>query len=114
MDHDVLQVDQQRLVEAWQGTLPTTLNTTDSAEVVADEADRNSLRVHIKTAGRSDYSFDFKVTYVDSREVAVELVDVEQGEQTVDERNEIIQGLVEDYVRHIHESAQVLHELTHH
>jgi hypothetical protein len=114
MNQDVLKVDQQRLVEAWQRTLPATLNTTDHATVQADEADSHSLRVYIETAGHSKYSFDFKVTYVDSREVAVELVDVEQDNSSIDERSEIVQQLVEDYVRHIHEATQVLHELTHH
>jgi hypothetical protein len=58
------------------------------------------------------YSFDFLVTYVDSREVKVNLVDVEKADQTVDERNDVIQNLIEDYVRHLHECAQALHDLT--
>lgn len=110
---DVLQVDQRRLAEAWQKTLPTTMNDSDRAEVRPDESDPKALRIHIKTAGHTMYTFDFKVTYVDSREVKVELVDVEKAGRTVDERNETIQQLVEDYIRHIHECAQALHEMTH-
>lgn len=72
---DSLQVDKQRLAEAWARTLPTVLNTSDRTEVLADEAEANVLRVHITTVGRSNYSFDFKCTYVDSREVKVDLVD---------------------------------------
>lgn len=110
---DSLQVDNQRLAEAWARTLPTVLNTSDQSEVVADEADANVLRVHITTAGRNNYSFDFKCTYVDSREVKVDLVDVERDGNNVDERTDVIQTLVDDYVRHIHECAQQLHAFTH-
>lgn len=106
-------IDQAKLVEAWKRNLPTTLNETDSAEVRADEAKPNALRIHIETAGHSMYTFDFLCTYIDSREVKVELVDVEKDNISVDEHTEIIQTLVEDYVRHIHECAQVLHSQTH-
>ncbi|MED4602147.1 hypothetical protein P9314_15780 [Paenibacillus validus] len=109
---DQLRIDQQELVQAWSRTLPTVLNASDRAEVFADEADSNVLRVHITTAGRNDYSFDFKCTYVDSREVKVDLVDVERDGNNVDERTDVIQTLVDDYVRHIHECAQQLHALT--
>lgn len=110
--HDELQLDQNRLVDAWKRTLPSVLNQSDTSEVYADEADSKSLRVHIATAGHSKYSFDFKCTYVDSREVRTELVDVEREGQSVDERTDTIQTMVEDYVRHIHECAQQLHALT--
>jgi hypothetical protein len=106
-------IDQERLVEAWKRTLPNTLNETDSAQVMKDEADPYGLRIHIKTAGHTKYSFDFACTYVDSREVRVSLVDVEKDGRSVDEHTEIIQTLIEDYVRHIHECAQVLQEVTH-
>ncbi|MBE1447449.1 hypothetical protein [Paenibacillus sp. OAS669] len=109
---DTLTMDQQQLVEAWSRTLPTVLSASDRAEVLADEAESNALRVHIATAGHTDYSFDFKCTYVDSREVKVELVDVECEGRNVDERTVIIQTLVDDYVRHIHECAQQLHAVT--
>lgn len=109
---DTLQINQKKLVEAWERTLPTVLNASDKAKVVADEADENALRITIETAGHSFYSFDFKCTYVDSREVKVELVDVEQDRLHVNEQTTIIQNLVEDYVRHIHECAQQLHDLT--
>ncbi|GAA3412948.1 hypothetical protein ACFFNY_33760 [Paenibacillus hodogayensis] len=110
---NVLTVDQNELKEAWSRTLPTVLNESDQAEVVADEYNPSSLRIHIRSAGHSMYSFDFQVTYVDTREVKVELVDAEKAEQTVDERNEVIQHLIEDYIRHIHECAQALKSLTH-
>lgn len=109
---DVLTIDQNELTEAWKQTLPTVLNESDQAEVAPDEHDPKSLRIHIRTAGHSMYTFDFQVTYVDSREVSVKLVDVEKADQTVDERNDVIQNLVEDYVRHIHECAQALKNVT--
>ncbi|TVY09266.1 hypothetical protein [Paenibacillus cremeus] len=110
--HDTLQLDGQRLADAWAKTLLTVLNGSDRAEVKKDEAEANALRIHIKTAGHSFYSFDFKCSYVDSREVKVELIDVERDGVSVDERTDIIQTMVDDYVRHIHECAQQLHALT--
>ncbi|QHW32111.1 hypothetical protein GZH47_15700 [Paenibacillus rhizovicinus] len=110
---DELSINQQELTEAWQRTLPDTILKADRAEVKADEADSKSLRVTIHTAGHQMYSFDFKVTYVDSREIQTTLIDVEKDGKSVDERTDIIQQLVEDYTRHIHECAQALHELTH-
>ncbi|RKN78808.1 hypothetical protein [Paenibacillus ginsengarvi] len=109
---DVLTIDQSELTQAWRQTLPTVLNESDQAEVMADEHNPSSLRIHIRSAGHSMYTFDFLVTYVDSREVKVELVDVEKADVTVDERNELIQNLVEDYIRHIHECAQALKKVT--
>jgi hypothetical protein len=109
---DTLAVSQQELVQAWQDTLPRTLSESDKAVVAADENDVNTLRIHIQCAGHSDYSFDFACTYVDSREVRVQLVDVESADVAIDERNERVQQLVEDYVRHIHECAQQLHSFT--
>ncbi|MFE5324195.1 hypothetical protein ACFQ88_36500 [Paenibacillus sp. NPDC056579] len=109
---DTLAIDQQQLAAAWSETLPTVLNASDRAEVLADEAESNALRLHIATAGHSNYSFDFKCTYVDSREVKVDLVDVEVDGRNVDERTNIIQTMVDDYVRHIHECAQQLHSIT--
>jgi len=112
MKQDELELDQQRLVEAWKRTLPSVLNESDKCEVNADEADSRAVRITIHTAGHSMYSFDFKCTYVDSREVKVDLIDVERDDQTVDERTEIIQTLIKDNIRHIHECAQQLHALT--
>lgn len=109
---DELTLDQQRLVDAWRQTLPETMNPTDRSDVKADESDPKSLRVTIHSAGHQMYSFDFKITYVDSREVEVVLIDVEKDNQTVDERNDIIQQLIGDYTRHLHECAQALHRLT--
>ncbi|MCU6712978.1 hypothetical protein M6D81_30185 [Paenibacillus sp. J5C_2022] len=110
---DELRIDQQQLVQAWQETLPTVMNGPDRSEVKADEADERSLRVTIHVAGHQMYEFDFKVTYVDSREVKVELVDVEKDNVSIDERNDIVQQLTQDYIRHLHECAQALHQLTH-
>ncbi|RAP73346.1 hypothetical protein [Paenibacillus montanisoli] len=111
--HDELSIDQQQLTAAWQRTLPSTINEADRAEVMPDEADPKALRVTIHTAGHQMYTFDFKVGYVDSREVQTTLIDVEKDGRTVDERTDIIQQLVQDYTRHIHECAQALHGLTH-
>lgn len=109
---ETLSVDQDQLREAWIRTLPEVLDRSDRFEVHPGE-NGQTLRVHIASAGHSMYSFEFSVTYVDSREVRVELIDVEKADQSVDERNETVQQLVEDYVRHLHECAQTLHSLTH-
>ncbi|MGV2805575.1 hypothetical protein GNF85_18485 [Clostridium perfringens] len=109
-----LNVDQSTLVNAWQERLSTILKPGDRADVAADEGDPNAIRIHIDAAGRQDYSFDFQCTYVDSREVKVDLVDVEREGATTDERNENIQGMVGDDTRHIHECAQPLQQITHH
>lgn len=110
--NDELQFNQDQLASAWASTLPTTINEADQAEVWPDEGDPNALRVTIHTAGHQDYSFDFKVGYVDSREVNVELIDVEKAGQSVDERTDIIQQLALDYKRHIHECAQAVNSNT--
>lgn len=110
---DELSIDQQELAAAWQRTLPNTIKEADRAEVKADEADPSALRITIDTAGHQMYNFDFKVAYVDGREVRATLIDVEKDGRSVDERTDIIQQLVEDYTRHIHECAQTLHDLTH-
>lgn len=110
---DQLTIDQDRLVAAWKRVLPTTMNSTDNVTVKADEADPKAVRIHVATAGHTMYTFDFKCTYVDSREVKVELVDVEKAGETIDERGPVTQELTEDYIRNIHECAQALHELTH-
>lgn len=107
-----LTVDNETVAKAWGEQLPLILNKSDKCKVIADEADPHALRVNIQTAGHSDYNFDFKVSYVDSREIEARLVDVEQGGLHVDENTEIIQGLIEDYVRHLHECAQVVKNIT--
>ncbi|WP_059049781.1 hypothetical protein [Paenibacillus senegalimassiliensis] len=104
--------DQTTLVNAWQTQLPEYLNPGDSAQVQADLADPDSLRIHINAAGRQFYSFDFQCSYMDPREVRVELVDVEREGRTVAESSTEIQELTGDYVRHIHECAQALASLT--
>ncbi len=110
---DEPRINQQQLVEAWQKTLPDKISNSDSATIIADGADDRALRITIHAAGHQMYSFDFKVEYVDSREVKVELVDVEEDGRSVDERNDTIQQLIHDYRRHIHECAQALHAVTH-
>jgi hypothetical protein len=110
---DELTVPQEDLVGAWQRTLPERLHGGDKAEVLADEADSNVLRVHIKTAGPQMLEFDYAVLYVDSREIDIQLTDVEKDGQSVDERTEIMQELIVDYRRHLHETAQALHHYTH-
>jgi hypothetical protein len=110
---DELQMNQENLADAWRQTLPETLNDADRCKVLPDESDSKSLRVTIETAGHQMYSFDFKITYVDSREVKVELIDVEKDKKSIDERGEVIQNLIQDYTRHLHECAQVLQRLTH-
>ncbi|UUZ82554.1 hypothetical protein LJK88_00100 [Paenibacillus sp. P26] len=109
---ETLQIEGKALAEAWARTMPMVLNSSEKVEVKPDEAEANAVRVHIIVAGHSMYSFDFKCTYVDSREVDVELVDVERDNVSVDERTGIIQTMVDDYVRHIHECAQRLHAVT--
>ncbi|MWV47611.1 hypothetical protein GRF59_28965 [Paenibacillus sp. HJL G12] len=108
------QLNQNQLVHAWQSQLPQNLDPSDSAQVFADEANPNALRIHIDTAGRQMYSFDFQCSYMDTREVKVDLVDVEREGRTVDERTEVIQDMAQGYSRQIHECAQALHDVTHH
>lgn len=110
---DRLTVPQDELVAAWQRTLPKRLNAGDSVKVWADGADPKSLRVTIHAAGRQMYELDFSVRYLDSREIDVELVDVESGGRSIDEHTDAIQALIADYRRHLHECAQSLHDLTH-
>lgn len=110
---DELQMNQDNLADAWRQTLPEIIKHGDRCKVLPDESDAKSIRVTIDAAGHQMFSFDFKVTYVDSREVKVELVDVEKDNTSVDERGDIIQKLIQDYTRHLHECAQALQQLTH-
>lgn len=107
-----LNVDQNTLVNAWQEQLPEFLNPGDSAIVQADNADPNGLRVQINAAGHQFYSLDFQCTYMDPREVKVQLVDAQRDGVHIDERTEQVQELTSDYVRHLHECAQSLHRIT--
>ncbi|MDD9272001.1 hypothetical protein ACFPES_33740 [Paenibacillus sp. GCM10023248] len=113
MSNEKLTIDQAELVQEWMRVLPTTLQPTDQARVWADEADPQTVRVHIEAAGHTGYNFDFKVNYVDAREVKVDLTDVQRGTTHIDETGDVVQNLVDDYVRHIHECAQALHRVTH-
>ena len=47
------------LFAAWKETLPRTLNEGDSVVIQLDEANSHRLRIHIRTAGHSGYTFDF-------------------------------------------------------
>ncbi|WDH82787.1 hypothetical protein [Paenibacillus urinalis] len=105
-------IDQNQLVHAWQERLPVILNQGDQAQVHADEADQQAIRIHIDAAGRQLYSFDFRCAYVDNREVKVDLIDVEKDGLHMDERTDAIQQMAQDYTRHIHECAQVVQQLT--
>jgi len=114
MKTPVLTTDSETLAKAWNEMLPKLLNPSDEATVLPDEKDPDALNIHISTAGRSKYSFDFRCTYMDQREVKVEVIDVERDGVHIDERNDIVQTLIEDHIRHIHECAQQLKELTKH
>lgn len=107
-----LELDQHNLVCAWQERLPTLMDDGDSFNIQADEADRNSLLIHFNAAGHQAYSLDFRCKYVDSREVAVNLLDVEQSGIHIDERSDAVQLLAQQYTRQIHECAQALQDLT--
>jgi hypothetical protein len=101
------------LIAAWKDTLPQILNKGDSVVIQLDEANSSRLLIHIDVTGHSGYSFDFSCRYVDDREVEVQLLDVEKAGVHVDEHTDVIQTLIKDYVRHIHESAQNLQRMTH-
>ena len=107
-----LQVDQQSLVSAWQERLPALMEDGDSFSLQGDAANQNSLLIHFNAAGHQGYSLDFRCTYVDSREVAVDLLDAEKDGQHTDERMEAVQLLAQRYTREIHECAQALQSLT--
>jgi hypothetical protein len=101
-----------RLLKAWQKTLPDIVEPGSGVSVRKDDGDPHALRVTVEAAGRTGYSFDFKCTYLDEREVRVELIDAEKDGRHLDERNEHVQNLIEWQVRHIHECAQALAVLT--
>ncbi|MEO3948069.1 hypothetical protein [Gorillibacterium sp. CAU 1737] len=103
----------ESLVSGWRQHLPECLNSSDEAQVERDSADPDLLRIHIDTEGRSGYTFDFTVRYVDDREIEVGFLDVDRAGQSVDEQTERVQGLARDYIRHIHECAQILQRVTH-
>jgi hypothetical protein len=106
-------INQVDLVAAWQQTLPIYLNETDRVKVTQDEMNPNWIRIHIDTAGRSLYSFDFCTFYLDSREIKVDFVSAHQDHKLLDEKTDEVQELIKDYVRHIHECAQALQKVTH-
>lgn len=107
-----LELDQHSLVSAWQQRLPELMDAGDSFNVLADEGDPSSLLIHFNAAGHQGYSLDFRCRYVDSREVAVDFLDVEQSGVHIDEHNDAVQQLAQQYTRQIHECAQALQNLT--
>ncbi|KAA9004659.1 hypothetical protein F4V43_10800 [Paenibacillus spiritus] len=107
-----LNTDQTTLVAAWQERLPDVIDGNDSFTVQADAASPNSLLLHFNAAGRQEYSLDFRCTYVDNREVQVQLVDVEKAGRHEDEHTAAVQQLASHYTRQIHECAQSLQDLT--
>ena len=114
MTNQDFSVSQPELIDAWKENLQLQLHDSDSFSVRGDPSNPKSLQIHIDAAGRSKYSFDFKCTYLDDRSVRVDLEDVEKDNESVDEHTIIIQDLIEDYVRHIHECAQAVQAITHH
>ncbi|ANS76909.1 hypothetical protein AWM70_21915 [Paenibacillus yonginensis] len=107
-----LQLDQHSLVQAWQQQLPEMIGPGDSTVVLADNANPQAINVHINAAGHQMYAFDFRCTYKDTRELDIALVDVEMAGRPIDEHSDAVQELINDYTRHIHECAQVLHNVT--
>ena len=112
-NHNQMNVSQQQLVNAWKDRLPDYLNVSDSAQVQAMDGQLNSLLVHIDTKGRQGYHFDFQVSYLDPREVKVNVVNVGTDGLVDDAHGTNAHSLVEDYTRHIHECAQALQSITH-
>jgi len=108
-----MNINQEQLVQAWERTLPEVLESRDSVKVTADQGDSNSLRIHINTAGRTKYEFDFKCTYLDPHEVKVDMLHLAKGGRNDEDSMEIMKNLADDYVRHIHECAQALQNITH-
>lgn len=108
----ILTIDSQTLVKAWQDTLPTLLKSSDECTIQADAKFPDTLLIHIDNAGRSQYSVDFRVQYVDEREVRVDVIDIEKDDVSTNIQNDAIQKIIEDYMRHIHECAQQLKGLT--
>ena len=85
MADQYLSVSQPALIDAWEENLPFQLHDNDV----------------------------FKCTYLDDGSVRVDLIDAEKNNESIDEHTPIIQDLVADYVRHIHECAQAVQSVTH-
>jgi hypothetical protein len=110
---DIPAINEADLVAAWQESLPLYLNDTDRAKVTQVAIKPQWMHIHIDTAGRSFYSFDFDVTYLDSREVKVEFKQALKDNKPIVEQTEQLLELIKDYIRHIHECAQALQKITH-
>ena len=111
-NQDQMNVDQQTLVNAWKQNLPNYLHESDSANVKALD-ENNTFLVQIDTKGRQGYHFDFQVTYLDPREVKVDVVNIGTDGLVDDASGTIGHELAEGYTRHIHECAQALQSITH-
>lgn len=109
---NVLSIDANTLINAWKEALPEFIKPSGECSIQADEKFSDTLLIHIEDDGRTHYSFDFRVSYVDDREIKVEFVDVEKAGVHADEQTDIIQSLVKDYIRHIRECAQSLKGVT--
>jgi hypothetical protein len=110
---DIPAINQADLVAAWQESLPLYLNDSDRAKVTQAAIKPQWMQIHIDTAGRSFYSFDFDVTYLDSREVKVEFKQALKDNKPIEQQTEQMLELIKDYERHIHECAQALQKITH-
>jgi hypothetical protein len=110
---DIPAINQTELVAEWQKSLPSYLNKTDQAKVTQDPSNPLVIKIHIDSAGRSFYAFEFNVTYLDSREVYVEAETAVKDNKPIAVQTEPAQELIKDYVRHIHECAQALQKVTH-
>lgn len=95
------------LVQFWKSELPKLIKT-GKVEVCADEKCDKSVLIYIEDDGRSHYSFNFRVKYVDDREIDVQFLDVEKAGVHVDEQSDIVQTTVKEYIRSIHECAQII------
>jgi hypothetical protein len=107
-----MSIDRDRLLAAWQQTLPSTFKQTDKVEVIADTLDQDALLIHVNTAGHNHYEFEYKCEYVDPREVQVALLNIQRQGSNVYEPTPDIKSITEEHVRNIHECAQALHPLT--
>lgn len=99
--------DSSTLVLEWKRKLPEFIKT-GKVEVSADEKCNKSVLIYIEDDGRSHYSFNFRVKYVDDREIDVQFLDVEKAGVHVDEQSDIVQTTVKEYIRKIHECAQTI------
>ncbi|MFD0713388.1 hypothetical protein [Paenibacillus sp. GCM10027626] len=111
--NDTLTIPQSELVQGWRTKLPECLDTGFSAKVEPDEANPHALNIEIRTNDHEMLELTFRVQYMDSREIEIELLDVQQEDRSVDERNDSIQQSIANCRRQMHECAQILQAITH-